>query len=113
MHDLFEGVVQYELKLLIIHLVWERYTTIDLLNDRIEPFDFVHNKPSLIDSNLCRSTTKIRQSASQMMALSHFLPLLIGDKVPETDENWASFVVLIKICSISLSPICTYDTILY
>ena len=45
MHDLFEGVVPYELKLLIIHVVQEVYY---FLNDRIERFDFVHNKPSLM-----------------------------------------------------------------
>ena len=113
MHDLFEGVVPYELKLLVTHLVQKKYISIDLLNERIERFDFVHNKPSLIDRNLCRTTTRIRQSASQMMTLSQFFPLLIGDKVPESDEHWASFLLLIKICSISLSPLCTPDTIPY
>ena len=113
MHDLFEGVVPYELKLLVTHLVQKKYISIDLLNERIERFDFVHNKPSLIDRNLCRTTTRIRQSASQMMTLSQFFPLLIGDKVAESDEHWASFLLLIKICSISLSPLCTPDTIPY
>ena len=48
-----------------------------------------------------------------MMTLSQFFPLLIGDKVAESDEHWASFLLLIKICSISLSPLCTPDTIPY
>ena len=30
---------------------------------------------------------------------------------PEDDENWHSFIVLLKICAISLSPVCSYDTI--
>ena len=113
MHDLFEGIVPYELKLLIIYCVRKKYFSIDLLNDRLKRFDFVHDKPSLIDANLCRSVTKIRQSASQMITLCRYIPLLIGDKVPESDENWISFLLLLKICCISLAPICTHDTVPY
>ncbi len=85
----------------------------DLLNSRIEHFDFVHDKPPLLDTKLCRSLVKIRQSASQMMSLSLNFPLLIGDKVPVDDKNWTSFLLLLKICSTALSPICTPDTIAY
>ena len=113
MHDLFEGVVPYELKLLICYCVQKKYFSIDTLNERIERFDFVHDKPSMIDCNLCRTTTKIRQSASQMMTLSRHFPILIGDRVPESDEHWSSFLLLLKICNIALTPICTYDTVPY
>ena len=48
------------------------------------------------------------------MTLSRFFPLLIGDKVPYYDDQyWVSFLLLLKICSISVSPICTPDTIPY
>lgn len=113
MHDLYEGVVPYEMKLLIIHCVQEKYFSVEFLNDRIQRFDFESNKPSLLDVKLCKSMGKIRQSASQMMMLSRNFPLLIGDKIPEDDKNWGSFLLLLKICSIALSPICTHDTIAY
>lgn len=48
-----------------------------------------------------------------MMTLSRYFPLLIGDKVPESDERWVSFLLLLKIYSNALSPTCTYDTIPY
>ena len=102
----------YELKLLI-HCIENKYFSIALLNERINCFDFVYDKPSPTDVNVCRSVTKLRQSASQMMTLSRYFPLLIGDKVPESDENWVSFLLLLKICSISLSPTCTLETIPY
>ena len=73
MHDLFEGVVPYEMKLLITHCVHRKYFSIDLLNERIERFDFVHDKPSLIDVKLCWSTSKIN-TPSQMIVLTHFSP---------------------------------------
>lgn len=113
MHDLFEGIVPYEMKLLLMHCVQKKYFSVDDLNERIKCFDFVYDKPSPIDVNICQSVVKICQSASQMMTLSRYFPLLIGDKVPETDARWVSFLLLLNICSIALSPTCTYDTIPY
>ena len=113
MHDLFEGVVPYELKLLIQHCVHSKYFTIDLLNHRIGAYDFVNSKPTAVDTRIINSPMKIRQSASQMMHLSREFPMLVADLIPEDDENWYSFLVLLKICAIALSPVCTYDTISY
>ena len=47
------------------------------------------------------------------MALSQEFPFLIGDTIPLEDEHWHSFLALLKICSISLSPVCTHDTTAY
>ena len=115
MHDLFEGVVPYELKYLLHHCVESKYFTITELNNRIVHFDFPEDTPSEIDPAVGRhpDTSKIRQSACQMIALAYGLPLLVGDKVPLSDEKWESFLLLLKICSIALSPVCTYDTVAY
>ena len=108
---LLEGVVPYELKLLIVYYIQvKKYFT---LNDRIDRFNFIRDKPTLLDTNICRSSMKIRQSASQMMALCCYFPLPIGDKIPEDDKNWISFCLLLKICSLALTPVCTHDTINY
>ncbi len=70
MHDLFEGVVPYQMKLLLFHCVGEKFFTIDELNEQMAAFDFCTNKPSEIDANLFRrSDSKLRQSASQMMTV--------------------------------------------
>ena len=45
MHDLFEGAVPYELKFLIRHCVNARYFSVNLLNYRIERFDFDEDRP--------------------------------------------------------------------
>ena len=66
-----------------------------------------------IDVDLLKKPgNKLRQSASQMMTLCQMLPLISADKIPD-DENWHSFLVLLKICSIAVTPVCTYDTISY
>lgn len=114
MHDLFEGVVPYELKLLLRHCVQSRYFTIDELNSRIEGYNFGANRPSPFDSKIATNpSAKIRQSASQMISLSRELPLIIADLIPCDDEYWYSFLLLLKICSIAVSPLCTHDTIAY
>ena len=56
MHDLFEGVIPYQMKLLLCHCVGKKYFTIEELNVRIAAFDFLDNKPSEIDSSVCRRT---------------------------------------------------------
>lgn len=108
MHDLFEGVVHTELKLFLVHCIDSRLFSIGLLNDRISRHDFIRSNPSPIES-----ASKFRQSASQMMALITELPIIIGDKIPPSDKNWFSLLLLIKICKIALAPVCSRDLIPY
>ena len=114
MHDLYEGIVPFEMKLLMCHCVRLKYFTINELNARVDKYGFTNNKPRHIDPAIVRNPeSKIRQSASQMMALSQQLPLLIGDKIPEDDCQWNSFLLLLKICNIANSPTFSPDTIAY
>lgn len=55
MHDLFEGVVPYELKLLIAQLV-NKFFTIATLNNRLKQFDFGYIERSDIPSPLDEKT---------------------------------------------------------
>lgn len=65
MHDLYKGVVLYELKLLINHCVNSGYFTIAELNDRVSHFDFIADTPTPIHPALLRSGEhKLHQSAS-------------------------------------------------
>lgn len=111
MHDLYEGVVPYELKCFLLHCIESRYFSFKQLNERILNFDFTEDRPTPIE---LRSTVQnIRQSASQMIALTRELPILVADLIPDKDEHWVSFLILLKICSIALSPITTPDTVAY
>ena len=111
MHDLYEGIVPYHLKILLCHCVQQKYFTIDKVNERITLYDFIGDQPSLIDPKLASSRAmNIRQSAAQMISLSRALPFLIGDMIP---EHWHVFLMLLKICAIALSPTCSHHTIEY
>lgn len=79
-------------------------------------FDFgEEDRPSLLDPAITRlpNERSIRQSAAQTITFVRYLPLLLGDKIPEDDENGRSFLLLIKICKIVLSPVYAPDTIPY
>ena len=110
MHDLYEGIVPFELKLL---LRYYKYITIAEVNSRIVHYGFDCNAPRLLDPAIIRGNDKIRQSASQMMTLSQHLPLIIGDRIPTDDPHWKSYLLLLRICQIANSPICSPDTIAY
>ena len=113
MHDLFEGVVKYELLLFLPHCLSEGYFTIVDLNSRLQGYDFgAEDKPSTFSLD-DRNQVHIRQSAAQMISLVRNLPLLIADKIPHSDEKWSSILLLINICQVALSPVVTPDTVPY
>lgn len=78
MHDLFEGVISYELRLLVDYCsITQSYFSIATLNHQITSFDYgyseIGDKPALIHES------KLRQTASQMWLLARIFPLLVGD----------------------------------
>ena len=115
MHDLFEGVVHYELKLFFQYCVANNFFSVETLNNRLRGYDFgSEDKPSMIDpSSLDLPNKKFSQSAAQTITLVRNLPMLIADKIPEGDKNWYSVLLLFKICQIALSPVHSFDTIPY
>ena len=61
MHDLFEAKT--------FNTQIKKYFTIDFLNNQIRQFDFIYDMPSLLDSNLCGTNMKIRQTDNGIMLL--------------------------------------------
>ena len=68
MHDLLEGALQYELKLMLqLFIFQEQYITLSEINDRIEYLDLgfmeIKDRPSLLcDTNLCAHSGTLKQS---------------------------------------------------
>lgn len=109
MHDILEGVAQLELKLLVRHCVNQKYFSIPEYNHRVESFCFGKNetdKPGKITREILASNDKkFHSSAAQTLLLCRTIPLMVGDCVPEEDEHWRCFLLLLKICDIVFSPI--------
>ena len=50
---------------------------------------------------------------NQTWCLGRFLPLLIGDLIPEGNENWRAFLMFLKIMEYTFAPVITMDKLDY
>ena len=93
-HDLFEGVICYDLAICIKYFVQSKWLTYEILNGRVQRFEFVGsdnaNKPAEISVN----GDRLGGQAVQNWTLLRFLPLIIGDKVPKKEDDVWQFVLL-------------------
>ena len=131
MRDILEGTLQATLKCLLQYIISQEFLTLKLLNERIQSFNYgrvdSRNKPSVIkkDTLTSKDGTHLKQSgmytliiyvlmyqgkfviihlASQSWCLGRFIPLLVGDKVPEDDERWMNYLTLLHIMEFVFAP---------
>jgi len=110
MHDLLEGLVPHEIKLMVLYYTSNHFFTLQEFNERLINFNFGYSekdKPLPILSAVLRSDKKIRVSASQMLLLVRTIPFLIGDKISENEDHWVCFMLLRKFFDLILSPVIT------
>jgi hypothetical protein len=79
-HDLWLGIVPYEISLFLTSLIEQKHFNLDLINSRIKSFDYgsvdFKNKPNLL--NRIDGKIKIKQKAAKMACLFILLPFIIG-----------------------------------
>ena len=115
MHDLFEGVVEYEIKLLLLHCCDQNYFSLREFNQKLIEFDYGHSetadKPTPILSTQLRSTTSkhLRQGSAQTLLLARVMPLLVASDIPESDKPWQCFIKLLKIVDMCVAPLISLD----
>ncbi len=108
MHDILEGVAQYEVKLLFGYLNENLISNENILQ-RVYAFNYgfmdKKNRPTRI--NMFCSGKGIGLNASQTLCLIRNLPLIFGEIVPEGDTNWHLLLLLLHIVNIVFSPCIT------
>ncbi|XP_043481648.1 uncharacterized protein LOC122510809 [Leptopilina heterotoma] len=116
MHDLFEGVCHYDLCAILDYLIFFRqFFTLQTLNERIQNFNYgpdYGNKPTLITRDHIRGE-KLKMSASEMMFFVRNFGLMVGDLVPDNDEGWKLYKVLIEILDFVLAPFVINNSSVY
>lgn len=104
MHDILEGVCQYDLLVILESFINKRkLISIQDLNYRINTFNYGYgniSKPPLFNTDFIKYK-KIKVSASEMSTLINILGLIIGDKVTDNSEEWQLYIVLRKIIDIA------------
>lgn len=96
MHDLLEGVVPFELALVIKCLIDQRFFTLDELNGIISDWNYgpqdKANKPVILALNFGEC---VKQNAGRMWCLLRLLPVMIGGKIPQGNKYW-NFILQLK-----------------
>lgn len=109
MHDVLEGVAQYELKLLFAYLT-EHFLSKQELLSRINSYDYGYmeckNRPTNV--NLDHTGNSLGLNSIQTLCLVRNTPLLFGDVVPLANQNWNLLLLLLQIMNIIFSPSITY-----
>lgn len=104
MHDVFEGVCHYDLCHIILYYIDNaQFFDLNTLNNRIQMFNYspCKNIPGIIKREHLLSK-RLRTSASEMMSLIYYLPLAVGDLIPDDDAVWNFLLVLVQIVEIVL-----------
>ncbi|XP_074657114.1 uncharacterized protein LOC141910282 [Tubulanus polymorphus] len=105
-HDLFEGVVTYDLAKVFSHMIkTKKWFTYDYLNNKIKKFAFqsydAADRPSIVDSK----KEKVGGHAVQTWCLLRNLPYLIGSKVVKDDQLWEMVILLRRIVEYICAPV--------
>ena len=115
MHDLLEGVVQYELKLLFHYLVKQGYVSVNTLSDRIQSFNYGYpdrkNKPSGLQ--LDDNSKHLGLNAVQAWCVLRNTPLIFGDVIERDNSHWNLLLILIQIVNIVFSPVLSDGMVCY
>lgn len=115
-HDLFEGIVPFELAHCLNILISKKFLSLETLNTYILKFPFKgsdkKNRPHVIPLTYSIKKT-IGGNAHENWCLIRFLPFLIGDLVPEDELAWQVLLDLKEIVELVVAPVHTKETIAY
>ncbi|KAJ8667819.1 hypothetical protein QAD02_009482 [Eretmocerus hayati] len=104
-HDLFEGIVAYDLKMIIDYFVELEWFSIDELNQWIK--DFPYSTEDVQDKPCPVSETKARLDggACQIWNFMRIFPLIIAERIKDPDDAvWLSFLTLTEVVEIVCAP---------
>lgn len=108
MHDLFEGVCNFDLSRLLIYYILDvKLFTLETLNCRIQTLNVgeneKRNRPPIITIGYLKKK-KINMYASQMMFFVRFLGVAVGELVPLGDKVWNLYLNLRHIVDLVTAP---------
>lgn len=113
MHDLFEGVLRYEMAQVIYNLLEAELFSIETLNSRIKfgIYDSSEtNHPPSIKLDHVRNGY-ITMSSSEMSSLVRNFRFFVGDLVPEGNKAWLFYLKLLEIIEVVMSYSFSEDTL--
>ena len=115
-HDLFEGIVKFDVGLILKRLHQNNKQSIDLscrhLNRLIKHLNYqgtdARDKPAMLSDGKA-----VAGHAAQVWCFLRLLPVLLSDVIDVTDEAWQMLLLLREIVELVCAPRVSYVQILY
>jgi hypothetical protein len=106
MHDLLEGCARIDIPLILKKMVSDHIFSEDEVMLRLQSWSYKQCDTVDKPTNL-KTLSSFNQSAAQTWTLVRFLPIILGDLVPEDNKEWNILLLLKDITEMVLSP--TFD----
>lgn len=103
-HDLLEGIVTYDLPLIIRYFVLNDWVSYAELNSRIECFKYSRTDQRDKPVPIPESGKRLVGSAWQILTLLRLFPFFTGPNIDTNDEVWYSLLKLTEIVEIVCAP---------
>ncbi|KAF7641351.1 hypothetical protein LDENG_00283860, partial [Lucifuga dentata] len=105
-HDVFEGVVAYDLAIYIKYFVKvKKFFTYSQLNRRIRQFSYQGSDATSTPSEVVEKGVKIGGQAAENWSLLRLLPIIIGEKIRDTEDPvWQLTVHLKELVELICAP---------
>lgn len=106
MHDILEGIVKLEMTLILESIITQKLLSLEDINQYMDTFDYGCNDSKNQPRLLARSNGQItiRQSASRMWCFLRSLPVMIGEFIPDSCEEWELLGLLTEITGLAFRP---------
>lgn len=107
MHDLYEGILHYNMCEIILRFIGEGYITLEIFNklkdDLLYGETEAGNKsPSITMERL--ESKKLLMSASEMQCFTHHFGLIVGNFIPKEDPAWKFYIQNLKFLDLVYLP---------
>lgn len=118
MHIMLEGVIPYEIQLILQFLARNDQLDLNRLNRNISTYPYGYfdkdDKPNTLNIKNIMSNdpgTKFKQSASQTVVLLKILPMIMAGLIPSSNEYMALLIELLEIYHILSAPFIAVSTL--
>lgn len=117
MHDGLEGVISFDLEVVIKGLVKTNIITVRIFNERLATFNYgktdSKDKPAKLPLDFVQKNKSLSGKAAQKCSLFYLLPFLIGDLVPIGNKYWELYILCRQTFEIIFSPVIDTDWLPY
>lgn len=105
MHDIYEGVLRYNMCAIITYFLKQKVFTLATLNDRKKNFVYDYPDRGNKSSDITRKqlkALKLRMTASEMLTFFNNFGFLVGDLVSPEDKVWKFYLKTVEVVDLIL-----------